>query len=137
MEDRGHPSARHDANETSPLLSNPTQNQYPKLRTAKTLHRKVILLMLLIILAVDVPSYLQSIPRVRLYEIVYCRQYYQEVDPGLIGPGGVVDEALCKVNSVQSQIALLIGWLRFFDYAPGNSLCARDFTRGVFVLTFV
>ena len=128
-QDHEEPVEWRDTNEQTPLLllsENTQEPPSPEPRTAKTLRRKVIFLVMLIIVAVDVTSYLQSIPRVRLYEIVYCRQYYQDVDPGAIGPGGVVDEKLCKVNVVQSQVALLIGWLRFFDYAPGMDFFFRN-----------
>ena len=113
------PPLSDDTDEQTPLLRHNTSTSRSPPEITPSLHRKVILLMCLVIVTLNIASYLQSIPRVRLYEIVYCRQYYQEVDPGRIGPGGVVNEDLCKVNVVQNQVALLIGWLRAFDHAPG------------------
>ena len=112
-------SSKESTDERRPLLDRTASTCSSPSESTPSIHRKVILLMCLIIVTLNVAAYLQSIPRVRLYEIVYCRQYYQEVNPGLIGPGGVVDEKLCKINAVQNQVALLIGWLRAFDYAPG------------------
>lgn len=46
----------------------------------------------------------------RVIESIYCRQYYEKVDPGLIGGDGWVEERHCKGAKVQGQVANLRAW---------------------------
>ncbi|MCJ1309861.1 hypothetical protein MMC25_003522 [Agyrium rufum] len=118
--------SQHSTSERSPLLSFPnpaTVNDAastPKRPTASSLHNRVVIILVLLVIAIDLPAYFQSVPRVRLLEGIYCKNYYLEHDPSVIGPGGMVPEAYCKLNSIQKELALLRGWLTFFDYAPGG-----------------
>lgn len=58
----------------------------------------------------------------RIYESIICHSYYKTNDPSRIGDGGMVDERLCKVDTVQEELALLTGWESFFNTLPGKSL---------------
>ncbi|KAK7525025.1 major facilitator superfamily domain-containing protein [Phyllosticta citriasiana] len=62
----------------------------------------------------------------RIYEAVYCRQYYArrggiggDGGGGVGGVGGIagVPEEYCKVPQVQGEVALLKAWQVFFDAA--------------------
>ncbi|MCJ1392280.1 hypothetical protein MMC18_005147 [Xylographa bjoerkii] len=87
---------------------------------AQRMRTWVILLIVGLIVSVDLPSVLQSSPTVRIIEDIYCRAYYQENDPSKFGAGGTIEESLCKVDSVQAELAFLKGWMSFFDHLPGE-----------------
>lgn len=106
--------------ENSPLLEHfPAAPDLEPRPRAKDLHNRVIFLVLLLVVAVDIPSVLQSAPRTRFFEIIYCRRFYEKFDPSFIGGNGVVEEQYCKRDSIQAQVAFLKGWMTFFDHLPG------------------
>jgi hypothetical protein len=59
-------------------------------------------------------------PTIALFERSLCSSYYSAYDPGVIGPGGSIDERLCKVEIVQQDLASLRGWKAFFDALPSQ-----------------
>lgn len=113
--------------EHSPLLEHfPTAPDLEPRPRAKDLHNRVIILVLLLVVAVDMTSLLQSAPRTRFFEIIYCRRFYEKFDPSFIGDNGVVEEQYCKRDSIQAQVAFLKGWLTFFEYLPGMVINPRE-----------
>ncbi|MCJ1351791.1 MAG: hypothetical protein MMC33_001775 [Icmadophila ericetorum] len=113
-------SASASASETSPLLSHfPPPQLSPPRTKASSIRKSVIIGILFLILTSNLPYLLQILPRLRIWEIIYCRRYYEEHDPSLIGEDGLVEEKYCKVESVQSQVAYLKGWYGFFGSLPG------------------
>ncbi|MCJ1473273.1 hypothetical protein MMC13_001924 [Lambiella insularis] len=109
--------------EDSPFLksdSTLTNNEDPEAETkAKRMRRMVILLIVALIVSVDLPSVLQSSPTVRIIEDIFCKAYYEKNDPTKFSAGGTIEESLCKVDSVQAELAYLKGWMSFFDHLPG------------------
>ena len=55
----------------------------------------------------------------RLLEANVCRDYYEKHDPSVIGPGGDIDESLCKGKSIQTKVAELIGLITTLGVACG------------------
>lgn len=80
---------------------------------------RATLLCFVIIVTVDMAGYLSSAPQVRLFESIVCLDYYRENDPSLVGGDGSVPEELCKVDSVQREIAMLNGMQTLFSNIPG------------------
>lgn len=62
-------------------------------------------------------------PLTALLEKVLCRNFYRGRDPSLIAPGGSVDERYCKLDAIQSELAIIRGWKLAFDALPGKSIC--------------
>ena len=117
----GDAEARDNGNERTPLLNHSleepcTPEQRPK---AKDIRFRALALLYATVTALAVSMILQDAPAVRLVEIFYCRRFYEEHNPDLMGDNGVVDEEYCKIDVVQSQVAFLKGWLSFFKYLPG------------------
>ena len=56
--------------------------------------------------------------QVRIYERIYCTQWYHEHPPNYTLADGSIPEELCKIPGVQRQVSSLRGWLEFFDAAP-------------------
>ncbi|KAL1382020.1 hypothetical protein HDK64DRAFT_284149 [Phyllosticta capitalensis] len=141
-----------DANdETSPLL--PRRSASPSTHTRKddiSHHRNrrrwssasICLLLLIIIVCLE---FADTVPRpalTRIYEAMYCRQYYLEHGfPGDGKEGGAVGgrfggwagfgdgklalsipEKYCKVPQVQGEVALLKAWQVAFDAAGSMSV---------------
>ena len=113
-----------DDDETAPLLSHfpPRSPLLNRRSLAKDLYVRTIFIILALIITVEFATILQTPPSVRLFEIIYCREYYQLHNPGLIDEHGVVKEELCKVDAVQHKLASLRGWYSFFQYLPGMSI---------------
>lgn len=63
---------------------------------------------------------LLEVPQIRLMERAVCKSYYELTSDDMIWPHDV-DEALCKVTPIQSELALLTGWKLSFDSFPGMS----------------
>ncbi|KAH0603176.1 uncharacterized protein H6S33_008180 [Morchella sextelata] len=109
---------------TKPFLRSLTLPTPAALRTTiahqlSNVQFRATLLCFVIIVTVDMAGYLSSAPQVRLFESIVCLDYYRENDPGLIGGDGGVPEELCKVDSVQREIAMLNGMQTLFSNIPG------------------
>lgn len=61
-----------------------------------------------LLLLVNLSMSLYQLPLNRVIERRLCREYYASTDPKIIGPGGSVDEDLCKIDSVQTSL----GWIQ-------------------------
>jgi len=79
------------------------------------------------VLLMTAADQLGEAPQTRIFESIICYKYYEEKDPSklllsraMIGAGAIggVDEALCKVAPIQSQVANIIGYLAFFSNIP-------------------
>jgi hypothetical protein len=53
-----------------------------------------------------------DVPMIQLLEQAVCRDYYRTTYLH-------TDQQLCKVEPVQSSLASLLGWQRFFMFIPG------------------
>ncbi|KAJ4367023.1 hypothetical protein N0V83_007553 [Neocucurbitaria cava] len=98
----------------------------------------------LIVLALNLAFYAKAAPTLRLVELTVCREYYQEHDITKIGPGGFVDEDLCKVSSIQKKVAwlfmadeLLHFCCDFLATIPLGILADRYGPKPVMLLNFI
>jgi hypothetical protein len=62
-------------------------------------------------------------PLNRLLEANICRVYFREHDPSVIDANDQVPEHLCKGNSIQIQLALLLGCIQTVGLACGKLYC--------------
>jgi hypothetical protein len=88
----------------------------------------VVVLLLLYVVFLDLGYELIQPAQTRVLESIFCRQYYEQHDPSLIGSDGRdgVDEKWCKVPGVQGELAMLKGWQLTFD-----SLGSECWTRAL------
>jgi hypothetical protein len=66
-------------------------------------------------------AFLSITPQIRLFESIICENYYKAHDPSVIRPDGSIPEALCKVESVQGELAMLDGFKSLFMNIPGSA----------------
>lgn len=67
---------------------------------------------LLILLALqNMAIKLMNLPLNRVIELRYCQQYYYQHDPSKIETGGSIPEKLCKLDSIQQQLAWMQGMI--------------------------
>ena len=59
--------------------------------------------------------------RVYLFQQAQCRNYYQANDPTKIDSHYHVEEALCKIQEVQSPLSILDGIDSFLQNLPGKA----------------
>ncbi|KAL2061950.1 hypothetical protein VTL71DRAFT_7328 [Oculimacula yallundae] len=58
------------------------------------------------------------VPLMRLFEQSLCFSYYTIHDPSVIGHGGLIPEALCKIVEIQHDLATIRGWKSLLDIIP-------------------
>jgi MFS family permease len=138
------PLPRTPTEEGAPLLS-PIDAEFNELPPAPTPKKKrswtlLVGLIVLCIGILDTGAFLAEPPKTRVYESNICIRYYQRVDPSKIQADGTVPEALCKVDEVQQQLAMIFGWQDTFDAIPGlllavplGSLADRIGRKWIFV----
>jgi hypothetical protein len=119
--------------ETSPLLHhltsdppNPPSEDDAQSRKAATspLYPFAIICIFALSFFADVGGSLVDTPEVRLLEMAVCRDYYRKHDPSVIGepPLSYVDEKLCKVNEIQSDLAYIRAVKSLLMTIPGEDL---------------
>lgn len=108
--------------ESSHLLSSSAGAVHSETQPSHFQRRKpsrtlIIVLILLYLVFLDLGYELIVPAQTRIFEKIYCRLYYEEHDPSLIGSDGKggVDERWCKVTEVQGEVAMLKGWQLTFD----------------------
>jgi MFS family permease len=105
--------------ESSPLLEqDATRSRQPDrlLRLGQRLAEhtrrwKIVYIFGLFIFVIDLGGNLNAVPQLRLLELAVCRRYYLHHDESLVDSHGNVDEAHCKLDVVQQELAMLRGWL--------------------------
>ena len=60
--------------------------------------------------------------RVYLFQQAQCLLYYKNFDPTEIQPDFRIDEALCKLSSIQSRLATIDGIDSFLSFLPRELL---------------
>jgi hypothetical protein len=67
-----------------------------------------VLYCFVIMILVSTSYAIAEAPLYRLYESVICTKYYREHDPSVIGKDGTVPEAMCKLDSIQQALAIIL-----------------------------
>lgn len=108
--------------EHSPLLppssSSPPSTQ--KIKASKTL---IITVLIFILFSIEFGDEIIQPALLRVFESIYCRQYYEVHDPSKIGSDGRggVKEEYCKNSVIQGQVAMLKGWQLTLDGVGSES----------------
>jgi hypothetical protein len=106
-----------------------TDLEIPSIATTDPQRFQRMLLVLLILLSLQMFGVrLMHLPLNRVIELRYCQDYYNVHDPSLIDPNGNITEQLCKLDSIQQQLAWLQGLLDIL-----LALCGASERDGVFV----
>jgi hypothetical protein len=107
-----------DASESTPLLSGSHEavpqgeNPIP----TEDRPRMAIFTISAIICFIDISSFLPDAPQIAIFENIACKNYYSS---GI----HTLDEsnnARCKIEPIQSDVALLNSWKVTFETIPGN-----------------
>jgi MFS family permease len=128
----------HSTSETQPLLPRPARQNHNSPSQGKRLlktPRALTLAVFLVLILISFADQLAQYPQTRIFESIICYMYYEQNDKSKIklgrdtvGPGAIggVDEAWCKVDAVQNELASLGGYLQMFNSIP-NLLLAIPF----------
>jgi MFS transporter, PCFT/HCP family, solute carrier family 46 (folate transporter), member 1 len=103
--------------EASPLLEERRETSRPSSRApfqART-PRSIVLLLSLNILCLATGGSLLIVPVTRILEDILCHGYYD----GLHGQDDSIDERLCKIDAIQSELAYLNGILSMIEATIG------------------
>jgi hypothetical protein len=90
--------------DNNPPPSDPQQNKH-----SRTSSRYGVFVIFLLLSIINLAIRLLNLPLNRVIELRYCKEYYQQHDPSVIGPDGSILEELCKINEVQKKLAWLGG----------------------------
>lgn len=71
------------------------------------------------ILVANFGSGLRLAPELRLMELAVCRRYHLSHDVKNVDDHGNVPEALCKIDVIQSQLAMLRAYLSVLNSVTG------------------
>lgn len=123
-------SADEEPTEESPLLASSPKcgsvidlPQEPRRLSRQT----IVYLIMAVVVIVSFGDQLMATPQTRIKESIICYRYYEDTDRSkislgrdVVGPGAIggVTELWCKVDAVQGQLALLLGYQEFFDGIP-------------------
>jgi len=135
-------------NEDAPLLAR-LQDSSPKFHPSfipKTLRarspRTILILLFTTVFILSFGGSLMAIPTVRVYEDIICHLYYEDMGGELTGPGGNIDESLCKVDEVQKELNFFIAVLQFLSAGigliltiPYGIIADRTGAKFVFILS--
>ena len=70
----------------------------------------------------NLASRLIQLPLLRICELGVCRKHYAALNPSLIDQEGNVEERLCKLDSIQQEVAYLFGLLGTILVIFGNNV---------------
>ena len=102
-----------DFTEESTLLPAPTPA--PKKPNP---HLSIYTKLCAIIFLVNVAFQILMPAQTRIYERIFCEQYYEDHKTDQTFDGRI-PEHLCKIAPVQRQVSSLKGWIEFFEATPG------------------
>jgi hypothetical protein len=103
--------------EASPLLqtTQETPKPAPKWSFQVQAPRHIVLLLALLILSLATGGALMTVPTTRILEDILCHRYYGDLQ----GRNGSIDEKLCKVDDIQSDLAYLNGLISALEATVG------------------
>ena len=61
-------------------------------------------------LIIDLGGYLAAPAQLRMLEATICRRFYATEDPGIMDVDEDIPELYCKLDPIQSELALVNGW---------------------------
>lgn len=98
------------------LSASVDNNDTPKTRESTRVFALVCILLLLL----DIAGFLQAAPQTKIFEEIICQRYYTNLVNNTHGDTlpFSVDEP-CKVEPVQSELAVMQGYKDFFEQLPG------------------
>lgn len=73
--------------------------------------RSAIAALLGLLLLVNLSASLYQLPLNRVVEKRLCQEYYSQNDPSVIGPGGNIEERLCKADAIQAGLGRIQGFM--------------------------
>lgn len=116
-----------NAHETTPLLSSQQedtsqQRQDDQLRNVKSnsgpiqQSTRVLTLVCTLLMLLDISGFLGLAPQMQIFEDIICQNYYAN-QPSQIDTLPVNER--CKIEPVQSELAIIQAWKDTFDQLPG------------------
>jgi hypothetical protein len=97
--------------EISPLLSTPASAIPPDTHADHLHRRRAYVVAFFLLVCINLSAIIFEPAQARIFESAFCRAWYQEHNPAMIGPGGVA-EVHCKIPQVQKDVASLTGMRR-------------------------
>ena len=127
------PDVAREQNETSPLLPNTSSANASEDSNARSFFILLIICSLMVLL--DFGGYLNIAPQTDIFQDILCRKYYQDNE----GSGRLIalpSREMCKIEPIQSELAIINGWKDTFDQIPGrlHPLLYRGLNRAALIM---
>jgi MFS family permease len=73
-----------------------------------------------LLLLIDVSGFLGLAPQTQIFEDIICRNYYAGIDKqSNQSYAAISDDERCKIEPVQSELAIMLGYKETLDQLPG------------------
>lgn len=99
--------------ERQPLLSNNSKST--ESASSYTTDWYTLIWCMTVLVLISISGCMTEAPQTRLYESVICRDYYNTHYPSAIGDDGNVPEAMCKIESIQGDIAMILSYQKLIN----------------------
>ncbi|KAK5994613.1 hypothetical protein PT974_05092 [Cladobotryum mycophilum] len=109
--------------EGSPLLGDRFEDDEiaDNLRRQENLRKRLVVpILFTIVVGLDFSLFMLNLPLTRVYESIACYRYYEGREPSRFLNPGSIPESLCKVEAVQSELAIVRGYEYLFQGLPGQ-----------------
>src|SRR4051794_32743860 len=105
--------------EITPLLeTDPNDAPETRARTSQSASNSplwTILSLSAVMLILDISSYVAIAPETAIFEDIACNKYYTA-----FGHAGDSNSERCKIEPIQSEVALISGWKDALETIPGD-----------------
>ncbi|KAK2848563.1 hypothetical protein FQN49_005599, partial [Arthroderma sp. PD_2] len=108
-----------------PLLESEEDDGEPILAQPETVtvkrdinQTKFIFLCIIVLFTLEFAAFFDFIPQTRLFEVITCRNYFDEHHPDRFPYAQDIPESECKINAVQSEVAYIQALAASFDALP-------------------
>jgi hypothetical protein len=111
------------ASENTPLLTHFSDEdgheERPTSSTLQSPNYLDVLVLAFVVLVADTAAFMSIAPLTRLLESAICQDYYKTHETYKHNLAEV-PEYMCKINPIQSELAMLKGWSSLLDCLPGE-----------------
>ena len=114
---RGSDVSNSPSDEEAPLIRKPDASNFP-LASKDDDHNSTFIKLYVLCFVVNVAFTIINPAQTRIFEQIYCNDYYRQHPTVGLPPGSDIPEQLCKIGAVQKQVSTLRGWFEFYNAIP-------------------
>ena len=114
---RGSDASNNLSDEETPLIRKSDASNFP-LASKDDGNSATFIKLYILCFVVNVAFTILSPAQTRIFEQIYCDDYYRQHPTIGFPPDSGIPEQLCKIGAVQKQVSTLKGWFEFYNAIP-------------------